>query len=797
MRVKEGVMRIFLLFLMLSTTALWSANPDFTQGGKVPSGADHDWNLGPTGARGWIYSHKLSTSEARQILVTKVEEGSPAAKKLKVGDVILGIGKAKFNSDPRKALGMAIGQAEASGGRLALLCWRKGKIATMTIQLKVLGQYRATAPSKCGKSGKIFKLGCEQIARNLKKSTKRSNWIVRSANALALLASGDRKYLSLIKKEVKAASEYSGIKSGGHYCWYYGPVNILLAEYTLATRDRRYLPALKRITMEIVNGQSAVGSWGHKFINEKGRLRGYGMMNAPGAPMTLSLVLAKMAGVRDSKLDVAIKKSTDLLRFYVGKGSVPYGDHDPWTQTHDDNGKNGVAAVLFNLLGDSAAATYFSKMSIASHGDEREMGHTGNFFNIQWALPSVALSGYNATGAWLKEYGWYYDMGRRWDGTFIHQGAAEEKNDSYRNWDSTGVYMLAYAQAARKLYITGRKVGVVKPIAALDAEKLLAAGRHWKLANKDSIYKKESDSKVLELLKSWSPTVRERAGVEVSRRRSISMQPIIEMLKSTDLYSQLGACEAIINMRGRAASAVPLLDKTLDHQDLWLRMKAAAALAAIGKPAMKTVPKLLKMFSDRNVKEDPRSMQQRYLSFALFNSRGGLLSRSLAGVDQEELLTAVKIGLKNDDGRARGAMSSVYKNLKFNDLKPLLPAIYEAIVEPSPSGIMFADTIRTAGLTLFSKHLISEGLELTVDYMKNQKAHASEHRIKDLIKLVEPYGAHAKRVIPQLEKVIYYFEKEEKDFPKRLSLEKAAAVKGLIAKIKGQTKKPTLLYLKK
>ena len=29
-------------------------NPDFTQGGQIPAGATHDWNLGPTGARGWI-----------------------------------------------------------------------------------------------------------------------------------------------------------------------------------------------------------------------------------------------------------------------------------------------------------------------------------------------------------------------------------------------------------------------------------------------------------------------------------------------------------------------------------------------------------------------------------------------------------------------------------------------------------------------------------------------------------------------------------------------------------------------
>ena len=35
-------------------------------------------------------------------------------------------------------------------------------------------------------------------------------------------------------------------------------------------------------------GQSIVGSWGHGFANPDGRLGGYGMMNAPGVPLTIS-----------------------------------------------------------------------------------------------------------------------------------------------------------------------------------------------------------------------------------------------------------------------------------------------------------------------------------------------------------------------------------------------------------------------------------------------------------------------------------------------------------------------------
>ncbi len=147
------------------------------------------------------------------------------------------------------------------------------------------------------------------------------------------------------------------------------------------------------------------------------------MMNSPGVPLTISLALAREAGVKAPEVDRAIDLSSRLLRFYIGKGAIPYGDHHPWIENHDDNGKCGMGAVLFNLLGEREGAEFFSRMSVASHGPERDTGHTGNFFNILWAMPGVALSGPNATGAWMQEYGnWYFDLARRSDGSFAHQG---------------------------------------------------------------------------------------------------------------------------------------------------------------------------------------------------------------------------------------------------------------------------------------------------------------------------------------------------------------------------------------
>jgi hypothetical protein len=66
------------------------ANPEFTQGETIPAGAPHDWNLGATGARGWIHCDKLATTDARQVFITQVAKGSPADGVLAAGDVILG-----------------------------------------------------------------------------------------------------------------------------------------------------------------------------------------------------------------------------------------------------------------------------------------------------------------------------------------------------------------------------------------------------------------------------------------------------------------------------------------------------------------------------------------------------------------------------------------------------------------------------------------------------------------------------------------------------------------------------------
>jgi hypothetical protein len=696
-----------------------------------------------------MFCDKLVTTDARQIFITKVESNSPADGILAVGDVILGAGGKRFSYDPRTELGKAltIAESEAGDGHLSLIRWRDGKTEAIDLKLPVLGTYSATAPYDCSKSKRILQQGCEALAKRMAEPSYRGNPITRSLNALALLASGNRKYLPLVRKEAQWAAEF---RATSFKTWWYGYVTLFLSEYVIATADDSVMPGLRRLALEAANGQSIVGSWGHNFAVPGGRVGGYGMMNSPGLPLTISLILARQAGVDDPKVSEAIEKSARLIRFYIGKGAIPYGDHHPWIQTHEDNGKCGMAAVMFSLLNEPKGAEYFSRMSVASHGAERECGHTGNFFNILWAIPGVAPSGPNATGAWMGEFGsWYFDLARRWDGTFLHQGPPEMRNDKYANWDCTGAYLLAYAMPLKQLYLTGKRHSSIAQLDASTVNTLIADGRGWSNKDRNSAYDNLSEEELLSRLSSWSPVVRERAAMALGRRKGDVTRQLIGRLDATDLPSRYGACQALKIQGGRGSAAVPALLETFGCDDLWLRILAADALAGIGKPAKSAVPDMLVRLTKSDPENDPRNMEQRYLCFALFNKRGGLIGRSLEGVDRELLINAVRAGLRNEDGRARGSLGTVYENLSYDEIKPLLPAIHRAIVEPAPSGIMFASGIRISGVQLLAKHRIREGMPLCIQIMEIEKW-GKKNRITQCLKALETYGAAAKAVLPQL-----------------------------------------------
>jgi hypothetical protein len=735
------------------------AMPDFTKGDTVPKDGPHDWTLGPTGARGWIYTANGHSAEARQILVTAVAKGSPAATVLSAGDVILGVEGKSFSGDARIQFANAIGAAESEqgGGKLRLLRWRAGKSEEVVVLLPVLGSYSSTAPYDCAKSKRIFELGCASLARRMggPDYARGLNPIPRALNALALLASGNKAHLPLLQKEARWAADFT---ADGFATWYYGYVLAFLAEYVSATRDQSVLPGLKRLALEAANGQSAVGTWGHKFALPNGNLNGYGCMNQPGLSLCIGMALARDAGVKEPALDRAIAKAAGFVRWYVNKGAVPYGDHQPFP-AHEDNGKCSSAAVLYDLLGDREAAEFFAKMSTAAYS-ERERGHTGNYFNVLWALPGVARIGPLATGAYLKEQAWYFDLARGWDARFLYQGSpvGEEEHGKYTSWDCSGGYLLAYALPLKSLRLTGKKPCSVPALNAAQVEAVIAAGRDFPFKNAENPYDRRTTEQLLAGLSSWSPSVRLRSAAALGRRQGNFLPDVLKLLASANRDARYGACEALGALGPRADAAAPQLRALLKDSDPWLQSLAAEALPNLGAEARKASVSDLLAMTLRPNPADPRRMAQRAAAVALFSPYPGrreprsILAESIAGVDRQLLYPAVQALLQNEDSVARASVRKVFDGLTDRDLVELLPAITKAIERLAPSNEMFGDGIRLAGLDLLSRLYIREGMALCVAVMEPARWGAGK-RIEPCLGYLQRYGTHAKAVLPQLREV--------------------------------------------
>jgi len=770
------------------------AVPDLTQGGQRDR--MHDWTLGPTGATGWIRGWDLETTDARQILITKVAKGSPADSVLETGDVILGVNGKPFDSDARQAFGRAIAEAETveSKGALKLIRWRKGTQAEVAVQIKVMGSYSDTSPYDCPKSKLILEQACRYLAeQNL------SNDIVGQVNALGMLASGRPEFLEKVKAlahKVGPADLKLQLRVG-MYAWEWGYANLFLTEYYLATGDAYVLPAIREYSQTMAIGQSAVGTWGHGMAlpGDDGRLGGYGAINSAGEACWLSMVLAQKCGVNDTDVNRAVGMSQRFFRFYVGKGSIPYGDHPPFWDLHDNNGKNSFATVAFDLLGDQEATRFFSRMSTASYA-EREYGHTGNYFSYLWGPLGVNRAGAKAVAAYLKEQRWYYDLARRWDGSFVYQGGAAA-GDSYDGWDMTGVFALAYALPMQKLYITGKGVNRANELVGKDLLAVMEDGRDFSNWHHKDCYDGRSEEELLTCLGSWSPVVRYRAAEALSRKKGDFVGPLLKMLDSDNLNARYGACQALEYLRDRATLATDELTKLLAHNDQWLRIRASYALAGIGNPARSAAAAMLKLslVEDKN---DPREMMRRYLCLSLFLGgyadnapRRGLLVDSLDGIDRQLLIPAIKRMLMAEDGLSRSQLVSVYRKLSNEEIDQLWPDIIRAAEKPAPSGEMFSDGIRLASLDLLAKHHIKEGMRVCLGYARSQNPWASENRMWEIMKSLKSYGAAAKPLLPELRELATAC-RNEKDFPEDCKKKKTAAVEDAIKAIEEATDQPTL-----
>lgn len=770
---------------------------DFTKGCQPDLGAGVDWNLGATGARGWMHAKFHDFYHARQIYITKVDKGSPADGLLQEGDVILGTCGAPFTSDARKAFGRALTHAETREGKgqLELLRWRKGKSDTVALQLDVLGSYSRTTPWDCEKSQKILDRACGYLIRNgiQNQGLTGGPAIVRT---LALMATGNAQYMPLVKDHIERIVQAveqneaagKGLPGWGYPSWGYGYINLLLSEYHLLTKDEKVLPIIERYSDAIATGQSGVGSWGHGMAwptepMNRGRLHGalggYGAVNQAGNVCWISLMLARRCGIRNLEVEQAIQRGHRYLSTFVDLQTIGYGDHLQFNSSkHDNNGLNSSAAVGFALFGDEHGTAYYSRMTVASHA-VREEGHTGNWFAFTWAALGAARGGQEGCSAFLHELAWLYDLERRWDGGFVYQGkpgfgttlhtegprAGMQQNNAehqYPHWDTTGQRILMYCLPRKVLCITGKDLySPTIPSAAL-AEVIEAGRVPGSLSTVAQKYDEHSEEQLLELLGSWSPVVRNLAAGSLAKKGVAPVNKLVQMLASENRYARYGACTALRAIKPKQDTAIDALIRLLAADDPLLQMHAILALGFIGDK--RATEPLLRMAA-KEFPDDTRGTLERVLCTALFQSSPyaedkGLLAESIEGIDDGLLIPAFRNLLYCQSGAERSMLSQPVLKLTPAQREHLWPELVDALTEVAPSGIMFASGIRLTVAGLLADNHIEEGMALLLEYVKYQKGHGNRERTKQVIPMLKQYGVHAKRVLPQLEAYLKEIESQ-------------------------------------
>jgi len=758
---------LWLIVLLPLSSWLQAAPPDLTASGVIGTiSRTSTYNLGPTGMRGWIYissgsvgNDGIITGESRQILVTVVGSSTPASGVLAVDDVILGVGWGAgasalpvFTSDARKSFGWAIGEAEktANGGILRLKRWRAGVTTDVSITLPVMGSYADTAPYSCPKSTLILANARNKlVGQLLANSSFLTNDWAGAINGLALLGGvppSDYNYATVqtrLQTYARALAATTPIPSG-LYTWDWGYIGIFLSEYYLSTGDASVVVGLNNYIVALAKAQSRYGTYGHggALPKEDGSLHGtitpYGPVNQAGIAANIGIVLGKKALLAagqtiDSEIDPAIQRGSDFFAWYVNKGPIPYGEHEPYMAGHSSNGKDPLCAVLFGLQINRAMETeYFTRMTTASFTG-REYGHTGQGFSYLWGAMGANMGGSLAVAEYLKKVQWHLDLERRSDGSFVYDGGEQFGAGStadgtylgtsgYYSLNPTASYILTYGLPLQRLYVTGKNAISSNTLDSTKVANAIAAATF----NLDCV--SYTTTQLIAALSEFDPVVRNYAAIELAKRTltASELTTLRAMVTGTNANGRMGACQTLGILKDSAALSLitQRLDKTIET-DSWVRAKAASAIrsydiatASVQRDSMLTAFAANATDPDVIVWDDPIQISNGYLGFALFGDAvygGNHIGAYTINASKSLLYPAVKVGLKQPDSKARlGPAKFCYDRLTLADVQALIPDLIQVVETESQADTMWSMEPRAQGINTLAKWKISQGIPLAL-----------------------------------------------------------------------------------
>ncbi|MEZ6195335.1 MAG: DUF6288 domain-containing protein [Planctomycetota bacterium] len=471
-------------------------NPWKQRAGNGPDAEVDGWyyNLGITGIRA-----QLMADEPTHLLVKHVFAKSPASKLVKVGDVIVGAGEARFETPHRNGYGMdkfgpagpiadfaaalETSQGKQGKGRLALVLRRGEK--EKAVELKVgtkYGEYAPSFPADCKKSEQLLDELCAYLVSEQRDDGSWGSEPQNTFAPLALLATGEKKYLKAVEKAARFHARTTSARDESSLInWRYMGAGIVLSEYYLATGAKWVKPELEEIyeficytqyrDLKQVNprvkethpdawptdDKKKIGGWGHNPGFE-----GYGpicMITGQGAT---AMALMKRCGltIDRTRHDAAY----DFLARGTGQnGYVWYEDSPAGQKDWADMGRTGAAGVA-NLLSPYQETIYRERALahatvIGEHPESFPDTHGSPIMGMAWT--ALAAWGDPASFRKLMDANrWWFTLAQCGDGTFYYQPNRDNAGyggDSRVKPSAAVALMLAIPR--RSLHVTGKPFG--------------------------------------------------------------------------------------------------------------------------------------------------------------------------------------------------------------------------------------------------------------------------------------------------------------------------------------------------
>ncbi len=375
-------------------------------------------DLGILGAAGNIQvKHK-------EIVITAIQNaGLLSAAGLKLGDKVIGANGKEFEEltnepldggkGPQEGLGYAIQNCLKSKSPLELSILRGSQMLKLKITIPALRPFSKTYPENCPRSDIMLDAFCQYLRDTAGPDVVWGHrWVTSTACGLCLLANGDKKDSSLLKKLAQRfCSEFSDFKSQGFHSWNVVYTGTYLCEYYLATGDTSVLPTIKLICDDLV-----------KRVNEKGRSgHGYEVgydgdgINIITTHILLVWSLAGKCGVPcDTAAFERAYKHCVFCQVENGgdAGAIGYGKG---SNSWDACARTGLFALAMGISGKDKDKGQFAATYIENCTKRVRENHTNCAMGFLWAPATLSMHKPKAYRSFMDYWSWFYELCNRAD----------------------------------------------------------------------------------------------------------------------------------------------------------------------------------------------------------------------------------------------------------------------------------------------------------------------------------------------------------------------------------------------